>query len=139
MPCKHEGGEDPCDRSPSGRCRVAVRLYAAQVKVSSKSKATKADSGEAGELLVASDLLSKGLIVTKPLNKNGSDDLHVKVSTGWISIQVKLATINSRTRVINGGSRSNPITSDVLALVYLPEKRIRWKSNNDRPVPKELL
>lgn len=104
------------------------------------SRPSNSDSGQAGEHLVAADLLTRGLHVTKPLNTNGPHDLHFRLSSGWVTVQVKLGRVRTSTGEIAapGGRQMRNILSDVLALVYLPEKRIRYVANiGDLPV--ELL
>lgn len=101
---------------------------------------TPSDTGEAGELLVAGDLLARGLEVTKPYNRNGPDDLHVRLSVGWKNVQVKVGRLNkdgtvSLTGIRRGGA---PISSHILALVDLGSKQIRYISNRRRRLPKEL-
>lgn len=100
-------------------------------------KTTPSDAGEAGELLVAADLLTRGLECTKPYNRNGPDDLHVRVSTGWRNVQVKLGRVK-RTGTLSPNRRGKLITSHIIAWVDLKGKRIRYQSNTGEPLPEEL-
>lgn len=113
--------------------------YSRENRVStSGGLATTSNAGEAGELLVGADLLTRGLSVTKPLNRTGSDDLHVKVYDGWKSVQVKVAKVNRRTGTIQKLRRER-ITSDITALVDLVGRRIRYIAQPGHEVPLELL
>jgi hypothetical protein len=100
----------------------------------------KRDRGAAGEHFVISELLRQQLQVGGPYNQNGKHDLFVKVSDKWYTIQVTLSQVNLKTGTIllTGRNRST-IVSDLIALVDLEGKRIRWVSNTKEPVPKELL
>lgn len=103
-------------------------------------KATCSDKGEAGELLVAADLLTRGQEVTKPFNRNGPDDLHVRASGRWWNVQVKVAAKISKGRPTLEGVRrgGQVITSEILAIVHLKKKRVRYISNTSLPLPEEL-
>jgi hypothetical protein len=101
-------------------------------------KPTPSDAGEAGELLVAADLLTRGLEVTKPFNRNGPDDLHVRTRKGWLNIQVRLGRVK-KTGTLTPNTRGYKFTSEILAWVDLKGKRIRYMSNTGDPVPDELL
>jgi len=135
MPCKHEGGDGPCKRNGYGHCKVNKSLYA-KGRIGTKSRATKSDKGEAGELIVAADLLARGLPTTKPFNRNGNDDLHFKASGMWFTCQVKIGAVNIKTNNVVMPGRH--ITSDIVAIVDLDGKRIRYKSNTPNPLPMEL-
>jgi len=147
MPCKHEGGSDPCVWDSSRNCKVHRRLYRIENRgrikelrkrlIFANCGATKSDAGEAGELLTAADLLTRGLPTTKPYNRNGSDDLHVNVGGRWRNVQVKLGRVHEITNTISLHKRRG-ITSDIIAVVDLVGKRIRYISNTDEPLPKEL-
>lgn len=146
MPCKHEGGTDPCVRYVSSgtnrKCKVAMRQYNRNCKSSgfgNRNGSNAGDVGEAGELLVAVDLLKRGLQVTKPVNRAGKDDLHAKCSHGWISIQSKVSAVNRKTGSILNSRRGSVITSDVIAWVDLAGMRIRYESNTAEPLPVELI
>ena len=102
------------------------------------SKGTASDAGQAGELLVAADLLRRGLPATKPLNTNGPDDLHAKFGEVWKTIQVKLGLVNQRTGNISVNRRGEKISSDIEAWVDLRGFRIRYISNTAHPLPEEL-
>lgn len=106
--------------------------------------ATRCNAGQAAEHFVGADLLHRGLEVTKPLNVNGPDDLHVRVSTGWLKVQVKVAKVNTKTGrfMMSGGSggkaKKSNMTSDILALVDLIDRRIEYEPLRGT-VPPELL
>jgi len=101
-------------------------------------KATKSNLGQAAEFFVAADFLARGLDGTKPLNVNGWDDLHVKCSGRWFTVQVKHGTRNPNTGKLYSKSRPTQLQSDLLAIVHLPSKSIRYVSVK-LPVPEELL
>lgn len=117
----------------------ASRYNAKYIKGSSKATyLNSGDVGEAGELFVAVDLLTKGLEVTKPLNRSTKDDLHARFARiGWRNIQVKVAKVNKKTGTIRM-TRSTPITSDIIAWVDLGGLRIRYTANTKEPLPEEL-
>lgn len=102
-----------------------------------KQQLAATDSGEAGELLVAVDLLKRGLQVTKPVNRSVKDDLHVKCTRGWVTIQSKVARFNSKTGVIQRAGSVKQITSDIIAWVDLYSLRIRYEAHKTA-LPKEL-
>lgn len=152
MPCKHEGGTESCIRNSSGACKirtwvlaqkpdrkVAVKQYVKEnYKSSSINLGRTGDSGYAGELIVRTDLLLRGLEVTVPENRNSPDDVHFLSSTGWVSVQVKVSRVNKNTGVWSFNTRRRYISSDVLAWVDLRDKEIRYLPNI-KPVPPELL
>lgn len=155
MPCKHEGGTDGCVFNTSGACRIRKQqdwadfikrrpdyrrnYHIANHKTSLVGVSGKADSGYAGELVVRTDILLRGLVVTVPENRSCPDDLHFKSSKGWVSVQVKVANVNKTSGHWSCFRRKNrPITSDVIAWVDLRTREIRYESNT-KPVPKELL
>jgi hypothetical protein len=99
--------------------------------------ATSSDIGQAGEHLVAADLLRRGLIGTKPLNTNGPHDLHFKFSEGWKTIQVKLGRLSPTTGKICIQNRVG-VTSDILAMVDLQGMRVRYVANVGDDLPEIL-
>jgi hypothetical protein len=141
---------NPNDRVPLTKCsRCAALCNAYTTKYQKEllrgglafSGATQGNLGEAAELIVAADFLSRGLEVTKPFNRNCDDDLHVKVSVGWKNVQVKSGRVNQKTGHIlrpQGQGRGNRITSQIIATVDVPNKRVRYISNTKEPIPKEL-
>lgn len=142
MPCKHEGGTDPCAypyKSPN--CIGYHRAYRKKNLTGSRiGSGRQADSGYVGELIVRTDLLLRGLDVTVPENRNSPDDVHFKSSKGWVSVQVRVVDVNESTghwylRQRKGGTIP---TSDVLAWVNLRGKAIRYVANASN-VPEELL
>lgn len=156
MPCKHEGGTDECIRYVSRHCKVGRRQvnqvyhsvhrerlkdrYTRDFKSSSLGKNKTTDSGYAGELIVRTDLLLRGMDVTVPENRATPDDLHFKSSKGWVSVQVKVARVNLRTGTWTRpyARKDKPVTSDILALVNLRDWIIRYHPNV-KNVPPELL
>lgn len=104
----------------------------------SNHKSSPGNAGESGEFLVAHDLLYRGLQVTKALNRNCPDDLHVKASNEWYTIQVKLGKVNKTTGRLSPNNGGRRISSDILAIVDLAGKRIRYIARG-KPVPRELL
>jgi hypothetical protein len=100
-------------------------------------KATFANIGKAGECLVLCDLLARGLEVTEPKNVNTPDDLHARCGK-WVSIQVKLGRYNIKTDNLVARAGRHNITSDILAVVDIPTRRVRYIAVRGR-VPKELL
>lgn len=102
-------------------------------------KATNSDLGQAAEFFVASDLLRRDLEVTKPLNINGPDDLHVRASGRWWNVQVKHGTLSPRSRRLNCKVSKQKVSSDILAVVHLPSKRIDYVPLNGNELPVELL
>lgn len=98
------------------------------------------DSGYAGELVVRTDLLLRGLVVTVPENRCVPDDVHFLSTQGWVSVQVKVTQVNKNTGHWNCHVRQGkpPITSDVIAWVDLRSRGIRY-APNIKPVPPELL
>lgn len=101
-------------------------------------RGTKSDSGQACEYLVCADLLSRGLHVTKPLNTNGPDDVHAKCGRRWYTFQVKASRVNVSTGSILNDFAKCRVLSDVLALVDLSTKRIRYVPAMIKFIPKEL-
>jgi hypothetical protein len=148
MPCKHEGGSDPCERYKSGNCKACLRRYRQEHiesvheyernRTGGGGKGTNSDRGQAGEFLVAADLLSRGLPTTKPLNINGAHDLHAKCAGAWFTIQVRLARINTKTGALQARERSG-IVSDILAIADLAGKRIRYLPHAIPELPQELM
>lgn len=140
MSCKHEGGTDQCVRYKSGDCKTHVHAKNAEYKNKhiqhARLFATNSNSGQAAEYFVAADILARGLAVTKPLNTNCADDLHFKSASGWITVQVKTARLNTRTGTLFGPSR-DLVSSDVVAIVFLPTQQIRYIANK-KEVPPEL-
>lgn len=143
MACKHEGGVEPCDRFTGSRrqCKVYMAKYRKDNLVSSAvSRGRAGDSGYAGELIVRTELLLLGLDVTVPENRTCPDDVHFRSVKGdWVSVQVKVATVNRSTgywdcRRRNRGS----ITSDIIAWVDVRAREVRYEENTKR-VPPELL
>lgn len=96
---------------------------------------TPSNLGQAAEHLVASDLLSRQLRVTKPLNVNGAHDLHAYMAGEWRTIQVKSARRRPTGLLAN---TFVGVTSDILALVWLPTKEIRYIAKNIPSLPAEL-
>lgn len=150
MPCKHEGGLDACDirtsvsksgrisRNCKGYDRVYGSAYARKSRVYVNGSGTPSDVGQAAEHLVAADLLSRNLRVTKPLNTNGEHDLHAYMSGVWRTIQVKCAQRNRLTGAIYTGRKRSSVTSDILAMVSIPTKEIRYLPNRISQLPAEL-
>lgn len=131
-------------RSPEGFAKACAyrKEYKRQfnLRTATRKGATRSNAGESAEFLVAHDLLYRGLEVTKSLNRNCPDDIHVKVGGKWHTVQVKVAAVNTKTDNIElTGGQFSRITSDLIAAVDLAGKRIRWVSNTDEPVPEELL
>jgi hypothetical protein len=102
-------------------------------------KATKSDLGQAAEFFVASDLMHRGLEVTKPLNINGPDDLHVRASGRWWNVQAKHGALNMKTHRLHCKKSKAAMTSDILAVVHLPTKRVDYVSLNGNELPLELV
>lgn len=101
-------------------------------------KATNSDLGQAAELFVASDLLLRGLEVTKPLNINGPHDLHVRASGRWWNVQAKHGTLNTRTNRLHCKTNKDNMPADILAVVHLPTNRIDYVPLNNNRLPEEL-
>lgn len=92
--------------------------------------------GAACEFLVAADLLSRGLEVTRPVNPQAKHDLHVDLpSVGWKGVQVKAARKDRKRLRLDRGIRN--IESPILALVYLPTRTIEYRAVT-KPLPIEL-
>src|SRR5438132_297633 len=98
---------------------------------------TKSNLGQAAEFFVAADFLKRGLQGTKPLNINGDDDLHVKCAGVWYTVQIKHGTLDGRTKRLNCKKSQSKMSSDILAVVHLPTKRIDYRPIKTS-VPKEL-
>lgn len=164
MPCKHEGGTDKCDQYTSGGhgCREQQRLYRIATRERAKSYRhanrdrkrlydqtnlrrngaaydTLSDRGAAGEHLVISECLTRHLPTGGPYNQNGKHDLFVFAGGAWRTVQVKIGRVNTKTGAIYRRNGLRGITSDLIAMVDLEDKRIRWISNTDGPIPPELL
>lgn len=103
------------------------------------SKATKGNLGKAAECLVLCDMLFRGLEVTEPKNVNTPDDLHAKCGGKWFTVQVKIGRTNSRTGSLVSCTGRNGISSEILAVVDVPSRRVRYISNHGVPMPPELL
>jgi hypothetical protein len=147
MPCKHEGGTDPCEQYASRKCKIHTASYLKQWRKDHpgrqnelidcpSGKATIYAGGKASELLIEADLLWRGLRVTRPSNPDVKDDLHVLAGGAWRTVQVKSAyqrRSTGRTRV-----RLKGITSDIIALVIGGEHRIEYRAHKIRKLPEEL-
>lgn len=100
------------------------------------------DAGKVGaacELLVLSDLLSRGFEVTRPCNPAALHDLHVDIpSVGWVGVQVKATKRNPNTDKLTMSVARRSIQSPLLAMVYLRAKRIEYCPGT-KNVPQELL
>jgi hypothetical protein len=128
-------------RSPKGftSYRKSQRRY--MVNNYRLTKAMPSESlnrGWAGEHLVLSELLFRQLNVGVPVNPQTAHDLFVHVDGKWVTVQVKLGRLNTRTRTITPNN-CGKVSSDLIALVDLEGKRIRWISNTDEAVPAGLL
>lgn len=89
--------------------------------------------GVACEALVLADLMKRGLEVTQPFIDNG-DDLHVRTSKGWLSVQVKARDRRMKVWRVSGSNRN--IRSRLLALVDIDTHEIRYFAAAQ--VPREL-
>lgn len=144
MPCSHQGGTDKCEEYKGRRgCKYATKKLSreyrqANMRTTGETPDRCRDLGAAAEHFVISDMLHRGLTTTGPHNQNGADDCFVKIGR-WYSVQVKVARINNSTGHMGLHHCKSTITSDLIALVDLKSKRIRWVSNNEEPVPPELL
>jgi hypothetical protein len=87
---------------------------------------------------VAADLLSRGLAVTKPLNVNGAHDLHAKCGDQWFTFQVKTGQLNLKTGLLKPCRSVSDVTSDIVAVADLTDKRIRYIPQNVFELPEEL-
>lgn len=129
-------------RYMTGQCVICQNRHRKQYQQNNftffSGIATPADTGQAGEHLVAADLLRRGLQGTKPLNTNGPHDLHFKFSSGWKTIQVKLGKVSKRTGTLYPNNWKRSIVSDIFAVVDLAGMRVRYISN-DSALPPELL
>jgi hypothetical protein len=139
MPCKHEGGTDPCKRNKHRACLASKQTYKREDTRSCSSFKGGREGGRIGaacELLVQSDLTSRGYEVTVPVNPQADHDLHVELpSVGWKGVQVKSARLNANTNNLNQmGSAGN---SPIFAMVYLPTRRILYRAGTE-PLPEEL-
>lgn len=103
----------------------------------SNRRATTGQAGAAGEYLVASDLLARGFPVTKPLDAQGKDDLHVKVGGKWRNVQVKLGSVSKKTGHIYKNNATK-VVSEILAVVDLKGRRIRYLSTTTQSLPRDL-
>ena len=145
MPCKHEGGSDPCTKYKCGHCKVyrqgQSRKYEAQNRVISSKAGDRRHLGRVGaasELLVCSDLLGRGFEITRPSNPLAKHDLHVELPRiGWKGIQVKTADFNQKTGKMWKKSSHTVNHSPIIALVHLPLRRIEYRSGTE-PLPPEL-
>lgn len=138
MPCKHEGGTDPCVRYQNSICKVRAKQKKAERVMTTVGKATRSDEGQAAEHLVAADLLRRGLQVTKPLNTNGTDDLHTKLGAKWISVQVKTGARYKQTGILCPRHGVGDITSDIFAVVDTANFEIRYIPIREKTLPPEL-
>ena len=90
------------------------------------------------ELLVRADLSHRGFQVTVPVSPTAKHDCHVELpSVGWKGVQIKAARYNNRSGNLNlyNGSRGN--VSPILALVFMPLKKIEYRAGTE-PLPPEL-
>lgn len=138
MPCKHEGGTEECHRYKGGKCKTLVAEYNKHKNSSPIGRSGTGDIGYAGELIVRTDLLLRGLTVTIPENRSTPDDLHFKSEKGWVSVQVKTAIVNNKTGTWTLSLRGTGATSDILAWVDIQNRKLRYAPNT-KPVPPELL
>jgi hypothetical protein len=106
--------------------------------VSRSGQGTCSNLGQAGEYLVAADLLNRGFEVTKPLNVNGPHDLHAKCGGRWLTFQVKLGYLNRNTGNLRFPTSSKRIYSDVAVAVDLTDRRVRYFPKNIPELPQEL-
>jgi hypothetical protein len=100
-------------------------------------KGTPCDRGQASEHFVACDLLSRGLLVTKPLNINGPHDLHAKCGKKWFTFQVKSGKVNRKTGTLRP-NHTTGATSDIIVAVDIVGKRVRYLPRNISKLPPEL-
>lgn len=116
-------------------CMSAERLSGSDLKA-------KRDVGKisaACELLVRSDLLSRGFEVTVPCSPTALHDLHAEIpSVGWVGVQVKAATCGRNSNVLRQSGKGSLTTSPILALVFLRTRRIEYRSGSSG-LPTELL
>ena len=94
--------------------------------------------GAAGECFVLAELCIRGLNAAKCVNPGSPHDLFVEIGGRCYTIQVKVGRRNARTLTITA-TRLSRITSQLIAVVDLVGKRIRWVSNTSEPVPAVLL
>lgn len=102
------------------------------------SIATNSDLGQAGELLVAADLLKRGLPSTKPLNINGPHDLHAKAGGAWRTIQVKVCLRHRKTGKLVFNRSWHDIESDIVALVFPITGQIEYRPRPGTELPAEF-
>jgi predicted AAA+ superfamily ATPase len=102
------------------------------------SKKETSDIGASAEHFVISELLRKRLPVGGPYNQNSKHDLFVKAGS-WKTVQVKVGRVNHKTGSIYLQACKKHIVSDLIAVVDLLGRRIKWMSNTEEPVPEELL
>ncbi len=144
MACKHEGGIDLCVRDKYRHCFID-RSYrkqsdAKQYEYCTSGRGWKMLVGASAEHLVTADLIARGFHVWAPQFEGGKHDRYFEAeSRGW-TIQVKVAKRHRRTGALthNASSRSGRITSDILALVWPPTKRIEYRAMTPAGLPREL-
>lgn len=96
--------------------------------------------GSSAEHFVIHWLLLRGLDVGGPYNQQGPHDMFVKLLGSWYTVQVKVSHLNRKTGVISRSPmRRGLIISDLVALVDLSSRQIRWESGTPATLPKELL
>lgn len=140
MPCKHEGGADPCEMYKR-ECIVKGRARSLRYTnkfIETVQNVKSGAIGAAGELLVGADLMLRGFSVTKPMDPTAKHDLHVDLpSVGWVGVQVKVVKRNRKTGSWIFSAVSEDRRSPVYAFVLPRTKEIRYEAGS-QPLPDEL-
>lgn len=92
--------------------------------------------GYIAELLVAADLNARcGRAYPNP-EPQTEDDVYVKTSGGWRTVQVKMGRVHKNTGALSLRN-SGGIKSDMIAVVDIDKRRVRYIPNT-RPLPPEI-
>jgi hypothetical protein len=87
---------------------------------------------------VVFDLYRRGVLeITWPDIQQSKDDLHAKFKSGWRSVQVKAAPVNIKTGRVMVPHKKG-VTSDIVAFVGFAAGRIRYETNSNYTLPREL-
>lgn len=161
MGCKHEGGTESCARYADGHCKVQRKIrvrkkyhndpvFRAKMVAKSQERRRADTSGSlivphkeynrigyGCELIVAADLnLRCGLAYLNPVPFT-EHDVFVRAADGWRTVQVKKAGVDAKTGHIHLRRGRKHVVSDILALVDLKGRRIRYEASA-KPLPLDL-
>ena len=99
---------------------------------------SRMNTGFAAEHFVTCWLLTRQFEVAEISNKQSHHDLVARIGGQWLTIQVKIGSVNKKTGTIHLRATKKRIWSDIVAVVDLRGYRLRWKPGITE-VPLELI